>query len=422
MSNVPNVSAAFSDVATRFPWLRELLYRASFVATERVPTAAIDKRLRVVINPSWFGSLSHEHRAGVLAHEIFHALLGHHDRFPVSDYVNGLAVDAETNASLRKANQSLPDGAVYPEQFDCSDDMTAEEIANRIRKLQQRNPNLQRNGDVVSVGSCTDCETSDRPSKNAKSTSKKKKKEQRLGNSKICSRGVHGDGPWTEDAEKAPGVDPVAVEKARREVLEAVLQAIESGSISIGSIPGSVLREARRLRTPVPWQRVLAGAVASAVGRHRNGWAVRKPHPVVGGRIAIPTLARTRALRVVVIGDTSGSMTEAMLGRVVDVVLGAADRAEVLFIPVDAEAHGVQKIVRGRPIKLIGGGGTDFRPAFEIAEKLKASAIVIVTDTYGEWPDSQPAAPVWLVPTCREMSSDTPAWCRVVKVDLEKEK
>lgn len=450
---IPGLTSAFADVAKKFPWVRELLYRASFVGTEKVPTACIDDRLRVVVNPKWFQGLSPEHRAGILAHEIFHAMLGHHVRLGSFDREKNLAADAETNTSLRAAGQGLPDDAVYPEKIGCTADMTAEEMLDRLRRQKQQQPKPSAgekaggkdaepsasgsgggaaNGEDSGGASGSAGEGKEDSGASAGSGSGSSDSGADDGASGsggdsgdsgetagVGNRGVHGDGPWTEDAAKVPGVDPGTAEKARRDVLEKILQAVESGDTTIGSIPGSVIREARRLRAPIPWSRVLAGAISSAVGRTRNGWAVRKPHPAVVRDMALPTLSRARSSRVVIIGDTSGSMTAAMLGRVIDIVIGAADRAEVIFIAADSTVQSIQRIRRGQMPRLVGGGGTDFRPAFDAAAKMRPAVVVIVTDTYGDWPAERPSFPVWGVVPAGAIYKATPGWVRLIKTDFQ---
>lgn len=86
--------------------------------------------------------------------------------------------------------------------------------------------------------------------------------------------------------------------------------------------------------------------------------------------------------KIVVIADTSGSMSgdlQKILGEVQELVSIAGP---VTFIACDAAVHAENTVSNLQDIKnnLRGGGGTDMNPAFQAAKKLKPSLIVCVTD------------------------------------------
>lgn len=374
------VVSAFRGVAVRLPWARDILYALTFVFTEKVKTMAVDERLRLYVNSEFVSGLTPDELEGVLAHEVLHVLLNHHKRMrPPWSTAKNLAADAEDNADLRRIRVVLPEGAVYPETIGGTDNETAEEMLQRLK--ENACPSLGKRADGL-------------PDK----------------------AGVHGPGPWEEDAgADKPGVDPERVQAERLKSLEKALQAPP------GTVPGGILREAERVLCPLNWRLLLAGIVGSSVGKARNGWSIRRKHPAIGGKYVLPTLGRAKSPTIAVIGDTSGSMGVKALGQVLDVVLQAAHHARTFFIACDSEASKPREIKSRADVKLEGGGGTDFVPAFRAVEGIRPSpsVTIIVTDTLGDWPEERPRCGrvLCVIPSGIEVRPDrVPDWAKVIKV------
>jgi predicted metal-dependent peptidase len=77
----------------------------------------------------------------------------------------------------------------------------------------------------------------------------------------------------------------------------------------------------------------------------------------------------------------------------IDSILRATG-SSVTVLSCDAKVHATGKVTRAADAaKLLkGGGGTDFRPAFDALAPLRPAVTVVVTDGYGPAPSS---APVW---------------------------
>ena len=104
--------------------------------------------------------------------------------------------------------------------------------------------------------------------------------------------------------------------------------------------------------------------------------------------------------RVAVAIDTSGSMGGEELGTAVTELRGIlkAVGAAVEFLSCDCTVQASGQVATIRDVaKLVkGGGGTDFRPAFDwlAKENLEVDALVYLTDGYGAFPKSAPSYPV----------------------------
>jgi hypothetical protein len=88
------------------------------------------------------------------------------------------------------------------------------------------------------------------------------------------------------------------------------------------------------------------------------------------------------------------------------------------FLSCDARVHGKGRVRTAREALALvgGGGGTDFRPVFAEAEKVRPDLLVFVTDGDGAMPTSAPAGMnvLWLL-TGRY--TVTPKWGEVIKME-----
>ncbi|MEM4204257.1 MAG: hypothetical protein QXS54_09345, partial [Candidatus Methanomethylicaceae archaeon] len=227
------IAQAIRDVCRAMPWLTEAALRATWVPSDKVATASVDKRLRVFINPAFFEQLNGRERAGVVAHELLHVVLRHPQRFPaVTDQVN-LVTDAEINVAIQRVQAlALPEGAIYPATIGASDAETAEEMLSHLSHTEMRS---------------------------------------------IDDHGYPdwGVGAWSQADDLPSGLDPQEVEKIARACY------IRAAHGQYGSAPGCIEREYQRTRYYIPWHRLLAGAVRGACAGRVTGWAIRRPHPCV---------------------------------------------------------------------------------------------------------------------------------------------
>jgi len=110
------------------------------VADARIKTASINgKRIRV--NPEFWQALSMREAEGLIAHEVLHCMLLHPWRRPMAasrkDW--NIACDLAINDILRRDGFTLPDGALFPEQYNYPVSLSAEEYWRRIIADRERN-------------------------------------------------------------------------------------------------------------------------------------------------------------------------------------------------------------------------------------------------------------------------------------------
>lgn len=224
--------------------------------------------------------------------------------------------------------------------------------------------------------------------------------------------------------------DPVGVtEEDRAEIIERVLRAAE-GARTIGSVPAAHDIHLNKLRKPqLNWRQLLRSLWRSKVGPYDMD-VTRISTTYLRLGLKLPPIDRVPgAPDVVLVVDCSGSMLGNPLKLVLSEIRGLAglvSDVDILFVDAaivrvvclkevtDAEVFGLANT-------LVGGGGTDFCPAFDwVQEKRRTpSLLCYLTDTYGSFPDKAPRYDVlWVVPHEDGMSVPFGKVARIPHKDL----
>lgn len=353
----------------------------------------------LIVNPAWLGTLTVDEAATVLIHEWLHLYLKHLDRTtalvsmgvlsrsPEDAKLANLAGDCEINDNLEEADLPLPAGGVLPKRYDFPDHRSFEEYVDLLKKRRAEQPDDDGDFDpigTVGAGQCGSGAGNPLPEEDAL-----------LADVRAELQRTHGS------------------PEARSEVDLEVLRKDAAGQImSHADAPQGLRRHAASLvaSPEVPWQVELAVAARDAV-QHRAGaidYTYRKRsrrQDAAGQAMGSPILPGMHApvANVAVVFDTSGSMDDSameMIQREVVGVLRALPGATITVLAVDAAVHGGQQRVRtASAIKLAGGGGTSFVPAFEELARVRPKIDVCVfgTDGIGTYPSRPPAfKTIWL--------------------------
>lgn len=369
----------------------------------------------------------------ILIHEYLHVWLRHAERVEAlirsgfatnkdRDTLN-VAADCEINDDLEAAGLPLPhlpdsEGNLLPPQtpklHGLPEGRTFEEYAYALLERKRKNQSQQP-------------PQGDPPPQQPPSDSSQGGGEGGWGQ---CGSG--GGNPLPSEAKHAPEDDPIARTPLDQEVTgKAVAEAIANAGKKQGSVPLGLLLEAEALLKPerIPWESLFAhvarNAVAYASGGGEMTYSRRsrrqafydelyEPAPIAAG-------THEPLAEIAFCADTSGSMigeVERVMGLARD-VLKHLNGAQLTFLACDAKVHSVARLRSLQDIQkhYKGGGGTDFRPAFEAIEKLspRPDVLVYVTDGYGAYPREKPLGVevVWLVVDGGEIRVD---WGTVIEI------
>ncbi len=226
-----------------------------------------------------------------------------------------------------------------------------------------------------------------------------------------CGSGAGQAAPGEPEETDPDGRSPVDQEVSRKQTN----QAIKDHARSQGRVPEGLKRFVEMDEAPakVRWQDKL-GRLARAAVTFRPGavdYTRKKPSRKQGaffGMADAPILPGMHApiAEVALVADTSGSIGEAEMQAVCNEAGGILKQmagAQITFMTCDAAVHTNMRTRRVADIKINmkGGGGTDFRPAFDAIDEARPRPHVVIyaTDGWGDYPDTPPKGVkvIWLV-------------------------
>lgn len=243
-----------------------------------------------------------------------------------------------------------------------------------------------------------------------------------------CGSGSDG---IPRDYEVEGGINEERADVIRR----GVARQVREHKKSRGTVPSSWERWADEILDPkVDWRTMLGSMVRREIAilqgvrdytysrpsRRQSSFRKR------GSGIVLPAMRKPPPPNVSIVVDTSGSMSDTMLGWALSETqgvlktLGSSGR-NVSVVSCDAAAGTSQRVRQVSQVNLSGGGGTDMRVGINAAleQRPAADVIIVLSDGYTPWPDEPTKVPLIIGLTCGESETQTPDWARVVHISRE---
>ena len=371
--------------------------------TSGLGTMGVTKQGVLMYDPELLSKLRVEEAATMILHEYLHIYLNHCARFDElvrkgiledsdSDLWNN-AADCEINDNLLEADCTFPrpeimgGEAITPESLGLPSHLTAEQYAVTLKEKRDE----------------PESDDSSSPPRPPKS------------DGDVLPACGSGSG---NSLEGEPENDP----DGRDEADLAVDRQTASGKIQEhvkkhGSVPGGLCRYAEAVvpRSTISWERELEAEISKAAA-HKAGqadytYSHRSRHQAsfdyVYGEDA-PVLPGMWApiSKVALVVDTSASMDFCFNTVISEAagILKAIGGTRMTLVACDAKVQALEKVKSVDELRpnLLGGGGTDFRPAFTALQQLplkdRPDVVVFATDGYGVYPSTEPSwKHIWLV-------------------------
>ena len=355
-------------------------------------TAATDG-YHIFYNPDWIAGLDDPSLRGLLAHEVLHVLFAHPARHGGREArVWNWACDFAINGLLVEQGFVLPAGGLISRAFA---GQTAEEIYQRLLD-EAKSGGPQR---VNAAGRLRD------PSQGAGG----EPGSATLSESAIPVAGadlIDTDDPRVRPYRTPDAPDSEQAEALRRE-LRADAQARLSGDLA-GSFASlcSAADEAR-----VNWRGLLRDRLTERIKGDWMSYPFSKRHVHRG--LFMPSPGMAVPGHIVFAIDTSGSMSDAVLGEIVAELRAFREAFPCRTTVIQADTV-VQSVTQfeamdgmeiPQRLQVRGRGGTDFRAVFEwVAREAPDATVLYATDGAGRFPASAPAnAVIWLATHRRPM-------------------
>jgi predicted metal-dependent peptidase len=192
-----------------------------------------------------------------------------------------------------------------------------------------------------------------------------------------------------------------------------------------GAVPAGWARWAEHVLEPaVDWRRELAAQIrrGAAEVTGRVDFTYRRPsrRQAASPDVVLPSL-RQPLPRVAMVIDTSGSMSDRMLGQALAEVggvlrsLGVA-RRDLRVLCCDAQAYKSQPVRDLGRVELTGGGGTDVGVGIRAAVEGRPAPdlVLVLTDGFTPWPE--PPRGVRVIVGLMDDRGKTPEWARTVLI------
>lgn len=405
------------------PFFGYLLLSLKVIEDRTCKTAWVDGR-SLGYNPTFIDGLTHDEIVGVLTHEVMHCALGHpwrRDGRTMLDW--NIACDKPINTELRDAGFHLPANVYYAEGDEVG--KSAEWIYGRLQAQPPQPPdNPQPDEDEPEEdedGESTDGQPG-KPDEDEDGDEDGDSGEGKDGQPGEDGESGDGDESGEQDGDKAGGNgkpdpqgelrdaptgddedgDPAPTEQEWKEkTMSAALQAQAQGKL-----PGGLKRLVEQAQKPKIDVRSLLLRFFSERSNSDYSWTMPNQRYIAQG-LYLPALKSEALGHVAIANDTSGSRGNVAMDqarKIVESVIEECNPVAVTVYHVDADVHQTARMEQGEPLDWNtdgGGGGTDFRPAFEAAAtEPDIVCLVYITDMFGTFPEVPPPFPViWLSTT-----------------------
>jgi predicted metal-dependent peptidase len=421
----------------RFPFFSYVLYSLKPYETESVPTLAVSSGGIMAWNPRFVEKCTLAELMWVITHEAMHILNKHHRRWVDKIGLSGMemqaayeevsknarlkatsknwniAADAAVNQKLEElaehVGERLPEGYVSPRRIEAEYGLTVEGYYDHLRNKEEPEepkdppPPGEEPPEDGEDGDCPGDEPGDGGDIGGQYWGPASDLKPGQGESGSSAGGLPQE--WEKEAEDAglEGREEDEMDEISDQVAKDIVREAQKGE---GKVPGSfqVWAEGKLDPPHVHWSEKLSSAMSTSktfvAGRSEAQWGkVSRKQWKIGGfgpnKPIMPHRVDPVPL-VAVVGDTSGSMGTTEISYIIGTIKGIVDAsgADVLFCACDASAGEVVRLNDWSEAEslMTGGGGTDFRPAFDALEKEfpQPTTVVYVTDGGGTAPDKEP--------------------------------
>lgn len=364
-----NIVTAKFRLYNKSPFWGSIIFNLPVIEDEKIGTLGVDGE-SLFVNPKFWDSLTDAQQLGVLCHEIGHLFLGHIWRRGHRDDICvdpktgqmvslwNLAADVTVNNMIINENRfTLPIHAFVKRELD---NKSTEEIYEILKKQIPKMSEKEIEQLMESIYNNKD-------KWNKKGKTRKEAKEE--------------EAKWKN-------IGKQAMENAKAQ----------------GKIPAGLERTFKELEPKEDWRQILLSYVQPFSNDYSFNPTDRR---FLEDDFALPDIQQGEKIDWIAIGiDTSGSIGTKELDSFmseVKSILSAYDKVKVKITFCDAEASPFTELEEfdASKLKVTGGGGTDFRPVFDLIKKEdnEPVALIYFTDMMGTFPGKSPQYDVLWIST-----------------------
>ncbi|MCP4114581.1 MAG: hypothetical protein GY737_04125 [Desulfobacteraceae bacterium] len=379
------------------PFFASLALRLTVKEDPSCETAWTDGRV-FAYNPDYVNILPSDKLLGLAAHTVMHPACNHHtrrnDRDP--DLWNR-ACDYAINPILLEAGLTLPDGFLFDEQYKgkSADAVYESLVAQKSDNQEKKDAPDQEKDDKTD----TDLEEEEEAPVKAKPG-----KEEKDSQASDDSDDATGDPGKSGEIRDMTPPDADQSDDHETDWDEALIQAATNAR-GMGKLPAGLdLFIQERVNPKLCWQELLSRFIETSA-RSDYSWVTPNRRYVHQG-LYLPSLRNNELADIVIAVDTSGSIQATETDQFAAELSAIMENnpATIHLIYCDMAVTGYQRLERADlpvTIRPKGGGGTDFRPAFDLMAKqnIDPACFIYLTDLECKTFPKAPAYPVLWVRT-----------------------
>ncbi len=379
------------------PFFASLALRLTVKEDPSCDTAWTDGHV-FAYNPDYVNILPPDKLLGLTAHTVMHPACNHHTRRSNRnpDLWNR-ACDYAINPILLDAGLTLPDGFLFDAQYKGkSADAVYESLVAQQSDNQEKKEDQDQERDDR-----TDTDLGDEGEAPAQAPPGKEEKEVRASDDPDDGTGDPGKSGEIRDM---PSPDARENDDHETDWDEALIQAATNAR-SMGRLPGGLDRFIQeRVNPRLCWQELLSRFIENTA-RSDYSWITPNRRHVHQG-LYLPSLRNSELADIAIAVDTSGSIRPSETDQFAAELSAIMENfpATLHLIYCDMAVTGYQRLERADlpvAIRPKGGGGTDFRPAFDHVKQqgIDPACMIYLTDLECNSFPQTPAYPVLWVKT-----------------------
>ena len=347
--------------------------------SDKIPTAGVSKNnigVQLTINPDFFSDLSHDHRFGLIKHEILHIAFGHlllRDKFSDAKLFN-IAADLEINQYISESR--LPDGGLLLSSFP--------EI-----KLPQRAGTRVYYDMLQQAKEDGTCPTLDSLMSEMDGTT------------------PHCHSTWDDFNDMSESDKKLIQKQVEHQLKEAAEQTIKKQ----GTVPGELSDLIERLMHIEPPKFDWKGYLKRFVGNSSIVYTKKLRRKYNKRYAANPGLKIKFKNHILVGVDTSGSVNNDELKEFFSELAHMHKTGHKITVAqCDTRLNSVKEFNPKKDWEIHGRGGTSFQPVIDHYNEKKGSytALIYLTDGEASSPDDCPKNTLWVHSSVSEINNELP--------------
>ena len=411
LSTEDRISKAKVKLYRESPFYSYLVTHLNFKESTMLPTMGVTERGTCYYNSKWVDSLTIPQLIGVIAHEVQHLALRHHQRCNNRNIlVNGsslwnIAIDISDNFLLVENHFELPKEGIIPHNGSVEiygttvsniGEKSSEEIYEELKAYLKTLPPQPQDGQGDGKGK-GGISVSGNGFDNV--PNQPEELDQHLWGDKDPEGAGAGKGTEGELKEgNAAGKEPSDVPTGRQvKDWDKIFHEAYNHAKLIGREPAGMARQMDEIhKGRINWRAVIRRLVASKLPYDLT---YRRPNKKYLSNDAYMPSFAGETIKVICSLDTSGSISKSDITDFMSEIISLSksyDHVEFRVLTHDVTVHDDVKVNSGNIRKLLafephGGGGTDSRPLYDYIRKHRYQKemplLISFTDGYTTWPE-----------------------------------